>query len=63
MHCSSCAMNIDNDLEEIDGVISAKTNYAKGETEVIFKEGRVNQSAVKKTIEKLGYKVLHTAGV
>ena len=29
MHCSSCAMNIDFDLEDLDGVKSAKTSYAK----------------------------------
>ncbi|PJA21460.1 hypothetical protein COX59_04230 [Candidatus Beckwithbacteria bacterium CG_4_10_14_0_2_um_filter_47_25] len=58
MHCSSCAMNIDNSLEEISGVISSKTNYAKGETTIVFKEGKANQAAAKKVIEALGYKVI-----
>jgi len=57
MHCSSCAMNIDNSLEEIPGVISSKTNYAKGETEIVFEPGKVNAAAAKKAIEALGYKV------
>jgi Cu+-exporting ATPase len=58
MHCSSCAMNIDNSIEEIPGVLSSKTNYAKGETEVVFAPGKSVQSAAKKAIEKLGYKVI-----
>lgn len=58
MHCSSCAMNIDNSLEEIPGVISSKTNYAKGETEIVFEPGKVNAAAAKKAIESLGYRVI-----
>lgn len=58
MHCSSCAMNIDNSLEEISGVISAKTNYAKGETEIVFQPGKLVAAPAKKAIEKLGYKVI-----
>ncbi len=39
MHCTSCAMSIDGDLEDyVKGVKSAKTNYAKQECEVEFEE-------------------------
>lgn len=55
MHCSSCAMNIDNSLEEISGVISAKTNYAKGETEIKYQRGQSVTAPAKKAIEALGY--------
>lgn len=58
MHCSSCAMNIDNNLEEIPGVISSKTNYAKGKTEVIFQPGKSVAGPAKKAIEQLGYKII-----
>ncbi len=58
MRCSACAMNIDNSIEEIPGVLSSKTNYARGETEVIFKPGTTVQPAAKKAIEKLGYKAV-----
>ena len=34
MHCGSCAMNIDGDLEDTGKVKSAKTNYARSQTEV-----------------------------
>ena len=37
MHCISCAMTIDGDLEDfVKGVKASNTNYAKAETEVEF---------------------------
>ncbi len=38
MHCSSCAITIDMDLEDLDGVGKAQTSYAKSETEIEFDE-------------------------
>ncbi|MBI3486210.1 cation transporter [Candidatus Daviesbacteria bacterium] len=55
MHCTSCAMNIDFDLEDL-GVKSAKTSYAKQECEVEFDEEKVKEETIIKTIEKTGYK-------
>jgi Cu+-exporting ATPase len=58
MHCSTCALNIDNGIEDIEGVVSSKTNFAKGETEVVFRPGKSIRSATKQVIEKLGYRVI-----
>lgn len=55
MHCTSCAMNIDFDLEDL-GVKSAKTNYAKQETEVEFDEEKIKPQAIIDQIKKTGYK-------
>ena len=56
MHCTSCAMNIDGDLEDfVKGVKSAKTNYAKGQTEVEFEE-EVKVEQIIAQIEETGYK-------
>lgn len=55
MHCSSCAMNIDFDLEDLEGVNSAKTNYARAETEIEYDEGVVVLEEVIETIKKTGY--------
>lgn len=55
MHCVSCAMNIDGDLEDlVKGVISAKTNYAKQECEVEF-EGEVKIEQIINQIKETGY--------
>lgn len=55
MHCTSCAMNIDFDLEDLEGVKSVKTNYAKQESEVEFEEEKVNLEKIFETIKKSGY--------
>lgn len=57
MHCSGCAMNIDFDLEDLDGVKSAKTSYARQETEVEFEEEKITEEDVEKQINKTGYRV------
>lgn len=56
MHCSSCAMNIDFDLEDLDGVISAKTNYAKQVSQVDFDENKVSPEVLIDQVKKTGYK-------
>ena len=56
MHCSSCAMNIDGELEDTDGIKESNTNYAKAETEVEFDEEKVKIEDIIKIIEKTGYK-------
>ncbi len=55
MHCTSCAMNIDFDLEDVDGVKSAKTSFAKQETEVEYDEEIVNLPKILEQIRKTGY--------
>lgn len=56
MHCVSCAMNIDFDLEDIEGVISSKTGYAKAITEVEFDDKKVSSEVIIKAIDAAGYK-------
>lgn len=55
MHCASCAMNIDFDLEDLEGVTSVRTNYAKQESEIEIDEEKVKMDEVFKVIQKLGY--------
>lgn len=58
MHCSSCSMNIDFDLEELDGVNKVNTSYAKQESEVEYDEEKLTIQEIVKQIEKTGYKAL-----
>ncbi|OGH10817.1 MAG: hypothetical protein A3B38_03900 [Candidatus Levybacteria bacterium RIFCSPLOWO2_01_FULL_36_13] len=55
MHCSSCAMNIDFDLEDLNGVKTAKTSYAKQKCEVEFDENKVTIEEVLEQVNKTGY--------
>lgn len=55
MHCTSCAISIDGDLEDyVKGVKSSKTNYAKQECEVEFEEV-VEIKQIITQIKKTGY--------
>lgn len=55
MHCTSCAMNIDGDLEDTDGIKQANTNYAKSQTEVEFDENKITDKKIINIIAKTGY--------
>lgn len=57
MHCTSCAMNIDGELEELDGVISSDTSYANAMTKVQFDPKKVNKEKFREVIKKLGYAI------
>lgn len=56
MHCTSCAMSIDGDLEDTEGVKKAQTNYAKSTTEVEFDPEQVTVERLCRVIGKTGYK-------
>ncbi|HRN70112.1 MAG TPA: heavy-metal-associated domain-containing protein [Candidatus Woesebacteria bacterium] len=53
MHCTSCAMNIDGELEDTEGVKEAKTNYAKQQTEVTFDPEKISIDKIISIIKKL----------
>lgn len=57
MHCVSCSVNIDGVLEELPGVVEARTSYAKGKTAVVYDKEKVSEKKIKEEIVKLGYKV------
>lgn len=58
LHCSSCAMSIDNALEEIPGVLETNTSFAKAETRVSFDPTKTNQEELKRAIQGAGYQVI-----
>lgn len=55
MHCTSCAMNIDGELEDTEGVKGSTTSYAKQETEVEYDEKKVDEKKILNTIKSVGY--------
>lgn len=58
LDCVSCAMIIDDVLEELEGVMSAKTSFAKEQVEVEFDESATSLDNLKKMVEEAGYSVL-----
>lgn len=55
MHCTSCAMSIDGDLEDTEGIKNASTSYAKQTLEVEFDEGKVNEKDIITIVKQTGY--------
>lgn len=55
MHCTSCAMNIDGELEDTEGVTCSNTSYAKQETEVEYEEKKINEKKIMGIIKEVGY--------
>lgn len=55
MHCVSCGMNIDGELEDTEGVVSATTNYASSKSVVEFDEEKISSKKIADTIASLGY--------
>ena len=58
MHCLSCAINIDFELEDIDGVTDARTDYARQKTVITFDEQKVKPDQMIAIITKLGYEAV-----
>ena len=58
LHCSSCSLNIDSELEDLPGVITTNTSYAKQESVITYDPKLTGPSHFKPIIEKLGYEVV-----
>lgn len=57
MTCVSCAMNVENVLKKINGVISASVNLATRKATVKFNPSLVNHSILEKAIRNVGYEI------
>lgn len=55
MHCTSCAISIDFDLEDLEGVKEAKTSYAAQICEIEFDEDKISGQKIVEIIQKSGY--------
>jgi copper chaperone CopZ len=55
MDCSSCVINIDGILEDIEGVHDARTNFAKEQSTIRYDHHKVSTSILIQTISKMGY--------
>lgn len=58
LHCSSCSLNIDGELEELKGVINSNTSYASQQSVITYDPAQVDPSAFRPVIEALGYKIV-----
>ncbi len=61
MHCVGCAMTVDGALEDLAGVKSASTSYAKQVVEVVYDETKVTEKKLIEAVQKAGYTALAEA--
>ena len=54
MHCSSCAMDIDGELED-NGVQESRTSYAKSTTDIKFDPEKISEDEIIQIIKRIGY--------
>ncbi len=55
MHCTSCAMMIEGELEDIGA--NAKCSYATQTLEVEFESEKITENDLQIAVEKAGYKL------
>lgn len=55
MHRGACALNVDDALEELDGVRRSKTSYLRARTKIDYDETRVTPAALQRAVTQLGY--------
>lgn len=57
MHCTSCALNIDGVLEDVEGVFRAETSYAQAKVKIHFDPTKTTKEKLITIIANEGYKV------
>lgn len=55
MHCQSCSMLVQMDLEDLDGVDSAVADYGTGITEVVYDPEVVSVDSLIQAVVAAGY--------
>jgi copper chaperone len=56
MHCSGCAMNMQDFISEVPGVKKVKADFKSGIVEVQYDEKTATLAAIKEAVVKAGYK-------
>lgn len=57
MTCGHCKMSVENALNELDGVSTAKVDLDAGKVEVNYDEAKVSLENMQEAIEDQGYDV------
>jgi len=55
MHCASCAITIDWELEDMDGVVEAKTSYAHNCLTVVLDPLLVGEAQIMDAVARAGF--------
>ena len=55
MHCQSCSMLVQMELEDVPGVVSAASDFRSGITEVVYDPQAVSVDSLVAAVEAAGY--------
>ena len=55
MHCQSCSMIVQMELEDVPGVVSAASDFRSGITEVVYDPQTVSVDSLVAAVEAAGY--------
>jgi copper chaperone len=55
MHCQSCSMLIEMNLDDVEGVESARADFRDGVTEVVYDPGKTGPAELVAAIQGAGY--------
>ena len=58
MDCADCALVVEHSLSRLEGVLSARVNYAAGQVWIEYDTTLVRRKAIIQRIEHLGYRVV-----
>ncbi|TSC93811.1 MAG: Cu2+-exporting ATPase [Candidatus Berkelbacteria bacterium Licking1014_85] len=58
MSCNSCAVNIENKIQKMDGIISASVNFATENMQVEFDCHKITVEKIKEKVKELGYQAV-----
>jgi Cd2+/Zn2+-exporting ATPase len=58
MDCADCALVVEHSLGRLDGVLSARVNYAAGQVWIEYDTTLIRRKAIIQRIEHLGYRVI-----
>jgi len=57
IHCKSCKVLIETEVDVLEGVKDINVNYQNGECQIEFNDSKISQKKIFEVIEKLNYKV------
>ena len=62
MTCTGCENHVESEVNKLDGILSVKASYEKGNTMVKYDSTKVTEEQIVKAINSTGYKVVENNG-
>lgn len=57
MHCNSCVLAVQNSLEDVDGIQSAKADLETGNVEIELDTNKVSIEDIDEAVQDVGFKL------